>query len=157
MPLACIRVVMGSHADLLGPRERIIRWFWSGILGELYGSAIETRFDRDMEQVPAWALDTSGDVAAPRTVQDANFVESRLHYPSHPQRGRLQGALRAPARQRGARLDEGQGARQGAVRKPQVDIHHIFPKARHRPGTCRRSRRGRRSVRLSSMDCSKDT
>jgi len=33
------------------------RWFWSGILGELYGGAIETRFVRDLEQVPAWAMD----------------------------------------------------------------------------------------------------
>ncbi|MDQ3630053.1 MAG: DUF262 domain-containing protein, partial [Actinomycetota bacterium] len=78
VPLAAIKVIMGGDADLLGPRERIVRWFWSGILGELYGGAIETRFVRDIEQVPAWSLDET-EASVPRTVQDANFVESRLH------------------------------------------------------------------------------
>src|SRR5687768_14362674 len=49
VPLAVIRVIMGDDADLLGPREHIVRWFWSGILGEVYGGAIETRFVRDIE------------------------------------------------------------------------------------------------------------
>ena len=51
VPLAALRVVMGKDADLLGPRSKLIRWFWCGILGELYGGAIETRFVRDLEQV----------------------------------------------------------------------------------------------------------
>ena len=55
-----------------------MRWFWSGILGELYGGAIETRFVRDLEQVPGWAMDGDG-AEVPRTILDATFVESRLH------------------------------------------------------------------------------
>lgn len=59
VPLAAIRVLMGNEADLLGPRERLVRWFWCGILGELYGSAIETRFVRDLEQVPRGPMVTT--------------------------------------------------------------------------------------------------
>jgi hypothetical protein len=127
VPLACIRVVMGADADLLGPRERIIRWFWSGILGELYGAAIETRFVRDIEQVPGWALDSSK-VVAPRTVQDANFVESRLHSLRTRNAAAYKG-LYALLLANGARdwmkdkaLDKVQYA------SLNVDIHHIFPK-----------------------------
>ncbi len=76
VPLAVIKVVMGHDADLLGPRERLVRWFWCGILGELYGGAIETRFVRDLEQ--AWARGEAG-ATTPNTVNDATFVESRLH------------------------------------------------------------------------------
>jgi len=126
VPLAAIRVIMGDDADLLGPRERIVRWFWSGILGELYGGAIETRFVRDIEQVPAWARDTPG-AATPRTVQDTNFVESRLHSLRTRNAAAYKG-IYALLLANGARdwmkdkaLDKAQYA------SLKVDIHHIFP------------------------------
>ena len=127
VPLAAIKVIMGGDADLLGPRERIVRWFWSGILGELYGGAIETRFVRDIEQVPAWARETPG-ATAPRTVQDANFVESRLHSLRTRNAAAYKG-IYALLLANGARdwmkdkaLDKAQYA------SLKVDIHHIFPK-----------------------------
>jgi hypothetical protein len=127
VPLAAIKVVMGHNADLLGQRERLVRWFWCGILGELYGGAIETRFVRDLEQVPAWVQEDAG-ADTPRTIQDAVFVESRLH----------------SLRTRGAAAYKGiyslllaNGARDWmedkALDKVQyaslkTDVHHVFPK-----------------------------
>ncbi len=125
VPLAAIKVVLGKDADLIGVSERLIRWYWCGVLGELYGSAIETRFARDIEMVPPWAQDETKPV--PRTVQDANFTESRLH------------SLRtrnAAAYKGIAALILAGGARDWmedkALDKVQyvdlaVDIHHIFP------------------------------
>lgn len=125
VPLAAIKVVLGKDADLIGVSERLIRWYWCGVLGELYGSAIESRFARDIEMVPAWAHDESKPL--PRTVQDANFTESRLH------------SLRtrnAAAYKGIAVLILAGGARDWmedkALDKVQyvdlaVDIHHIFP------------------------------
>ncbi|MFD6858157.1 DUF262 domain-containing protein [Rhodococcus sp. NPDC060090] len=125
VPLAAIKVVLGKDADLIGVRERLARWYWCGVLGELYGSAIETRFARDIEAVPAWAAGASD--VAPRTVQDASFTESRLH------------SLRtrnAAAYKGLAALILGGGARDWmedkALDKVQyvdlaVDIHHVFP------------------------------
>ncbi len=125
VPLAAIKVVLGKDADLIGTSRRLVRWFWCGVLGELYGSAIETRFVRDIEAVPAWALDDSQPV--PRTIQDANFTESRLH------------SLRtrnAAAYKGIAALILANGARDWmedkALDKVQyldlaVDIHHVFP------------------------------
>ena len=125
VPLAAIKVVLGQDADLIAVKDRLIRWFWCGVLGELYGGAIDTRFARDIEMVPAWALDESKPV--PRTVQDANFIESRL----------LSLRTRNAAAYKGlAALVLGHGARDWmedkALDKPQyvdlaVDIHHVFP------------------------------
>jgi hypothetical protein len=38
VPLAAIKVVMGPDADLIGPRERITRCFWCGILANCTGA-----------------------------------------------------------------------------------------------------------------------
>lgn len=125
VPLAAIKVVLGKQADLISVSERLVRWYWCGVLGELYGSAIESRFARDIEMVPLWATDGSSPV--PRTVQDASFTESRLH------------SLRtrnAAAYKGIAALILAGGARDWmedkALDKVQyvdlaVDIHHIFP------------------------------
>lgn len=117
---------MGGEADLLGPRERLVRWFWSGILGELYGGAIETRFVRDIEQVPAWARDEP-EASTPRTVQDANFVESRLHSLRTRNAAAYKGlyALLLDNGSRDWMKDKALDKAQYASLK--VDIHHIFP------------------------------
>lgn len=127
VPLAAIKVVMGDDADLHGPRERIVRWFWCGILGELYGGTLDTRLVRDIEQVPAWAR---GDEQAttPSTVQDANFVESRLHSLRTRNAAAYKGiyALLLADGARDWMKDRAFDKVQYAGLK--VDIHHIFPK-----------------------------
>ena len=55
VPLVVIRVLLGEDTDIYGVRARLRQWFWCGILGELYGGATETRFARDVDQVPGWA------------------------------------------------------------------------------------------------------
>src|SRR5690606_15930460 len=80
VPLAVLRVLLGEQIDAHAVLARIRQWYWCGVLGELYGSTTETRFARDVEQVPAWALaaKSGADVPAPLTFQDSHFVESRL-------------------------------------------------------------------------------
>lgn len=125
VPLAAVRVVLGSKADLHGVSARLIRWYWCGVLGELYGSANETRFARDIEAVPDWALDE--DKPVPRTVQDSSFIESRLHSLRTRNAAAYKGiaALILDAGARDWMEDK-------ALDKIQyvdlaVDIHHIFP------------------------------
>ncbi|MFP5452404.1 MAG: DUF262 domain-containing protein [Thermoleophilia bacterium] len=126
VPLAALRVILGADADLLGNRPRLTRWFWCGILGELYGGAIETRFARDIEQVPAWVKGTAL-APDPRTVQDAAFVESRLHSLRTRNAAAYKG-IYALLLANGAR----DWMYDHALDKVQyvdldVDIHHIFP------------------------------
>lgn len=125
VPLAAIKVTLGKDADLIAVSDRLVRWYWCGVLGELYGSAIETRFARDIEMVPPWARDPS--MPTPRTVQDANFTESRLHSLRTRNAAAYKG-IAALILNRGARdwmedkaLDKVQHAELA------VDIHHVFP------------------------------
>lgn len=127
VPLAAMRVILGSQADLIGPREKLVRWYWSGILGELYGGSVETRFVRDVEQVPPWVLDPEGS-QRPKTISDANFVESRLHSLRTRNAAAYKG-IYALLLANGAR----DWMEDRALDKVQytdlaVDIHHIFPK-----------------------------
>lgn len=125
VPLAAIRVILGKNADLYGVRERLIRWYWSGVLGELYGGAIETRFVRDIEAVPQWALDTTS--PTPRTVADASFTESRLHSLRTRNAAAYKG-IAALILDRGARdwMEDKQLDKIQYV-DLSVDIHHVFP------------------------------
>ncbi|MEV5574716.1 DUF262 domain-containing protein [Spirillospora sp. NPDC052269] len=125
VPLAALKVVLGGDADLYGVRAKLTQWFWCGILGELYGSAIETRFARDVESVPGWARGI--ETTAPRTVADCTFAASRL----------LSLRTRNAAAYKGIyALVLSQGAKDWMYDKSldkvqyvelAVDIHHIFP------------------------------
>ncbi|OZB87855.1 MAG: hypothetical protein B7X41_11240 [Microbacterium sp. 14-71-5] len=131
VPLATLRVVLGEQIDVYGTLNRVRQWYWCGVLGELYGSTTETRFARDTEQVPPWAVDFDGtaDVAAPDTVKLAGFFESRL----------LSLRTRGSAAYKGIyallmsngckdwKLD--QQIEHSSYLEMQVDIHHIFPRA----------------------------
>jgi len=127
VPLAAIKVVLGQDADLHSVRAQLVRWYWSGVFGELYGSAIETRFARDLEMVPAWCKDETS--PAPRTVTDANFVESRLHSMRTRNSAAYKGvmALLMANNSKDWMEDKMFGAVQ--YKDMSVDIHHIFPQA----------------------------
>src|SRR5665213_1990138 len=74
VPLAAIRVILGNQAAAHGNRAMLRRWYWCGVLGEMYGGTTETRFARDVEQVVPW-LDGGPE---PGTVADATFRAARL-------------------------------------------------------------------------------
>ena len=57
-------------------KQKLARWFWSGVFGELYGGAVETRIALDVQHVTAWIEDSSA--PEPATVQAASFHPNRL-------------------------------------------------------------------------------
>jgi hypothetical protein len=76
VPLAAILAELDDK-EWLTPvvLEKLSRWFWCGVLGELYGGAVETRIAKDVEEVLDWVL---RDGAVPATVADASFDAQRL-------------------------------------------------------------------------------
>ena len=74
VPFAAILAIIGPKFDHAAVRDRLARWFWCGIFGELYGSAIESRFAKDVLEVPVW-LD---DGPEPSTITDGRFRPERL-------------------------------------------------------------------------------
>ncbi len=122
-PLAAIFAILGDRAESIGVTEKLARWYWCGVLGELYGGAIETRFARDVPEVLDW-IDGK---AEPSTIVDANFVPVRL----------LTLRTRNSAAYKGIHAllmrDGCQDFRTGDPIDVQlyfddrIDIHHIFP------------------------------
>lgn len=112
----------------LEPRihAKLARWFWSGVLGELYGSAVEGRFANDVQQMPRWIEDDS--VPEPDTVQAAGFNPNRLD----TLRSRTSAAYRGMyvLLQREGACDFFWKSRMVDLDRDDVklDIHHIFPK-----------------------------
>ncbi|WP_099055688.1 GmrSD restriction endonuclease domain-containing protein [Streptomyces noursei] len=76
VPLAAIGVLLGEAVEDRGVHEKLARWYWCGVLGELYGGVTDTRFVRDVEQVVGWIRDGGPE---PDTITEATFQEQRLH------------------------------------------------------------------------------
>jgi hypothetical protein len=112
---------------LLEPKiyEKLARWFWCGVFGELYGGAVETRVANDVEELLGWI---NGHVEPSRTVTDAAFQPERLN----TLRSRLSAAYKGLSV-----LVQREGSKdffwKASIRdldaeEVALDIHHIFPK-----------------------------
>lgn len=125
VPLAAIFADIGDKSEPAANMGKIARWFWCGIFGELYGSTVESRFAKDIVEVPAW-LDGGPE---PSTVQEGVFRADRLF----TMRTRLSAAykgIHALLMREGAKdFRTGQGYDVTVFFDESVDIHHIFPEA----------------------------
>lgn len=75
VPLATVLTLLGDRWLEQKVYDRICRWFWCGVLGELYGGAVETRMTNDLQELMAWI---DGSDNEPSTARDANFQPGRL-------------------------------------------------------------------------------
>ena len=75
IPLSAICAELGTDIENKAVKDKIKRWIWCGILGELYGGANETRYANDLPQVIDWI---NGSEALPNTVNDCSFNTKRL-------------------------------------------------------------------------------
>lgn len=124
VPLAAILAVIGDQWENAEVRSKLSQWLWNGVFGELYGGAIETRFAKDIVEVPAWL--NGG--PTPSTIREAVLRADRLM----TMRSRLSAAYKgvnALLMQKGARdFRSGQDFGQTVFFDEDVDIHHIFPR-----------------------------
>lgn len=125
VPLAALFARIGEDWRMAAYHERLRRWFWCGVFGELYGGAIETRIANDLEDLVDWL---NGGPQEPRTIVDAGFQPSRLD----TLRTRLSAAykgLHVLVLREGAKdFYYKQTIQQIDRDEAKIDIHHIFPK-----------------------------
>ncbi|HID00734.1 MAG TPA: hypothetical protein EYP05_05310, partial [Piscirickettsiaceae bacterium] len=125
VPLAAVMANVGER--WLEPRifDKLSRWFWCGVFGELYGGTTETRIANDYEDLLAWFDD---DEKVPRTVRDAVFSSSRLI----TMRSRLSAAYKGLSvllvREGACDFFWKTTIRDLDVEEASIDIHHIFPR-----------------------------
>ena len=123
--LAAIFAEIGEKADHAGNMEKISRWFWCGIFGELYGGGYESYFAKDILEVPAWL--EGGPV--PTTVCDGVFHPNRLGTMRTRQSAAYKGIHALLMREGAKDFRSGQGYDLAVFFDEGVDIHHIFPQA----------------------------
>ncbi|MEW5968495.1 MAG: DUF262 domain-containing protein [Pseudomonadota bacterium] len=125
VPLAAILTLLKER--WLEPKiyEKLSQWFWCGVLGELYGGAVETRIANDLEDFSNWVLNLDHEI---RTIQEASFQAQRLK----TLRSRLSAAykgLNTLLLREGAQDFFWKESVQNLdVEEVALDIHHIFPK-----------------------------
>lgn len=128
VPLAAVLTLLDD--DWLQPTiyDKLSRWFWCGVLGELYGGAVETRMALDIQELIEWIKSSDQE---PSTIRDANFQPNRLE----TLRSRNSAAYKGIST-----LVQREGAKdffwKSTIRDldetdwedTRLDIHHIFPK-----------------------------
>ena len=123
VPLAAILADIGDAWEHEANRAKLVRWYWNGVFGELYGSAVETRIARDFMEVPVWLKGGP----EPSTVSETMFRADRLK----TMRMRLSAAykgMNALLMKEGAQdFRSGQKFDHTIFFGENVDIHHIFP------------------------------
>lgn len=130
VPLAAVLTVFGNK--WLEPQvyKKISQWFWCGVLGELYGGAVETRFALDLQELVEWCNNTPG-AEEPTTVKEANFQSGRLDTLRSRTSAAYKG-LSVLVQRRGARDFFWQSTikdlNETDWEDSKLDIHHIFPK-----------------------------
>ena len=124
--MAAILAKLGTEIDNIGNKNKLMRWFWCGVFGELYGSANETRYALDMIQVVDWIIANGTE---PKTIYDANFSPSRLHTLRTRNSAAYKGVY-------AILMDENTKDWLSATKidfstyfSESIDIHHIFPVA----------------------------
>ncbi len=124
VPLAAVLVDLNRVGDSEGARTKIARWYWCGVLGELYGGAVETRFARDLPEVVAWVR---GQGNEPTTVKEANFQSNRLLTLRTRNSAAYKGIYALLMRDGARDFRTGEPIEAQVFFDDQVDIHHIFP------------------------------
>jgi hypothetical protein len=128
VPLAVVMAILGERSLEPAIHSKIQRWYWCGVLGELYGGAVESRMALDVQEIVAWCKGAGAD---PSTVVDASFQPDRLMTLRSKNSAAYKGISTLVLRS-GARdffwktttrdLDETDWE------ECKLDIHHIFPR-----------------------------
>ncbi|PWQ99035.1 GmrSD restriction endonuclease domain-containing protein [Leucothrix pacifica] len=125
VPLAAIMTHLGER--WLQPKvyDRLSQWFWCGVMGELYGSAVENRFANDIEDFLIWVND---ETKAPRTVFDASFHPSRLETLRTRNSAAYKGLNILTLRNGAKDFYWKAGVQELDLMEARLEIHHLFPK-----------------------------
>ena len=124
IPLAAILTVLDRDWEPHPAREKLARWYWCGVLGELYGGAIETRFTRDLPEVLNWIRDGGPE---PGTIYDAEFAPARLLTLRTRNSAAYKGVYALLLREGARDWMTGEESSIQSYFDESIDIHHVFP------------------------------
>jgi hypothetical protein len=124
VPLTALFAVLQDRADNHGVREKLRRWFWCGVFGEMYGGSTETRFANDLGDFLEWV--DGGE--EPRTVKEAQFQAERLLTLRSRNSAAYKGLYALQMRRGGRDFRTGNPIDVHAYFDDAIDVHHVFPR-----------------------------
>lgn len=128
IPLAALMALIGERWQEPVIKNKISKWFWNGVLGELYGGSSETKISLDLQELMEWI---TKDGEEPSTIRSATFNADRLHTLRTRNSAAYKGIniliLREGARDFfwKTKINE---LTETDWEENKLDIHHIFPK-----------------------------
>lgn len=125
IPLSAICAYLDKRFDNDAVKQKLSRWLWCGIFGELYGGASETRYAQDMSGVIAWI--NGG--PEPKTVEDCNFSTTRFLTLQNRLSAAYKGLMALLMKRGNADFITGDQIDVQNYFEQNIDIHHIFPRA----------------------------
>ena len=124
VPLAAIFADLGQQASADSVQQNIARWYWCGVLGEMYAGAVETIFARDLLEVVNWIATQGGE---PSTIRDAGFQANRLLTLRTRNSAAYKGIHALLMREGSLDFRTAEPLVFQVFDEESVDIHHIFP------------------------------
>ena len=127
IPLAVLCTLLSDHNRIKAAsvKEKLKKWFWCGVFGEMYGSANETRYVNDVVGVMAWVDDPE---QVPKTVQEFYFNPTRLLSLQSRQSAAYKGIMALILQNHCRDFISGREMDFTIYKAERIDIHHIFPK-----------------------------
>ena len=125
IPLATLFVELGQEVDPAKANERLEHWYWSGIFGEAYGSAVETQYALDLEETAKYVR--TG--AMPRLITEANFSPERLISLRTRNSAAYKGLYALQMKEGASDWRKDAPLALEVHHEETIDIHHIFPVA----------------------------
>ena len=125
VPLAVLYVELGEELDTAIAKERLERWYWSGVFGEIYGGSVETQFALDLMEVAEFVRGG----APPRLINEANFIPERLITLRSRLSAAYKGVYALQMKNGAADWITGQPLTIANYDNEHIDVHHIFPVA----------------------------
>lgn len=113
------------NLSLTSVKDKIKKWYWCGVFGEMYGGANETRYVNDVVGVMDWIADNN---KIPKTVQEAYFIPSRLLSLQSRQSAAYKGIMALVLKNHCKDFISGREMDFTVYNAESIDIHHIFPK-----------------------------
>ena len=124
IPLAALLVELGDNLDA-NANQRLEHWYWSGIFGEAYGSAVESQYALDLEEVTEYVRHGT----TPRLITEANINPERLISLRTRNSAAYKGLYALQMKEGAADWRTGNPLNLQTYHDIAIDIHHIFPMA----------------------------
>ena len=128
VPMAVICTILNFDRKLgiTNIKDKIKKWYWCGVFGEMYGGANETRYVNDVVGVMEWIKDEK---KLPKTIQEAYFNPTRLLSLQTRQSAAYKGIMALILKNHCRDFISGREMDFSVYKSESIDIHHIFPKA----------------------------